>query len=76
MSQICVLKSGSKLELVRRVIELEKRGYECVAPISSKKLVNKLWKRSYGRYQCYRRDFIRTEEHELFMVKMIREETG
>ncbi len=76
MAHICVLKSGNKLELVRRIIELEKRGFECAAPISSVKLTNKLWKRTYGRYQCYRRDFIRTEDHELFMVRMIREETG
>jgi|GEM_PF-2417247 hypothetical protein len=76
MTQVCVLKSGSKLDLVRRVIELEKRGFTCSAPITSIKLSHKLWRRSSGRYQAYRRDFIGTEEHELFVVRMTREETG
>lgn len=76
MIQKCILRSGDKLDLVRRVIEMEKRGFSCAAPIKTIKKSTKHWKRTYGRYQCYRRDFIRTEDHEMFIVKMIREETG
>jgi len=73
--QVAILQSWDKLTLVKRIQELEKRGFECAAPISSTKKVTKLWNYRRENYQAYRRDFKGTADHVLHKVKMIRKES-
>jgi hypothetical protein len=70
--QITIVKDWDKISLVKRVQELEKRGYTCVAPISSVKTTTKLFKYRKANYQAYKKDFLGTEDHVLHMVKMVR----
>ncbi|WP_453992153.1 hypothetical protein [Bacillus nitroreducens] len=70
--QITVVKDWDKLSLVKRVQELEKRGYSCVAPIASIKKTTKLFKYRKADYQAYKNDFLGTEDHVLYIVKMVR----
>ncbi|MFC0271103.1 hypothetical protein ACFFIX_06515 [Metabacillus herbersteinensis] len=71
-----VLKGWDKIELVKRIQDMEKRGYVCLFPISEDTKSSKLWNYRKSNYQAYRRDFKGTVDHTLYMVKMAREETA
>ncbi|MBO1515578.1 hypothetical protein [Metabacillus bambusae] len=71
-----VLKSWNKLELVKRIQDLEKRGYSCVSRIVSDTKTCKVWRYQKANYHAYKRDFKGTVDHTLYMVKMAREESA
>ncbi|MCM3651305.1 hypothetical protein [Metabacillus litoralis] len=65
-----VLKSWNKLELVKRIQDLEKRGYSCISRIVSDTKTCKVWNYSRPNYYAYKKDFKGTVDHTLYMVKM------
>ncbi|PAD67307.1 hypothetical protein CHH83_19670 [Bacillus sp. 7586-K] len=71
-----ILKDWNKLKLVKRVQELEKRGYVCATPIRTIKTSSKQFDYVMDGYSGNKRKFVGTQELDLFMVKMTREETA
>lgn len=59
------LRSARKLELVRKVQEREKEGWECIAPISSQKFYKKDFNRIGGRNK-----FKGVYEYDIYFVFM------
>jgi hypothetical protein len=73
MIQTITKCAKSKQELIKQCRELEKRGFDYVAPIAKIKRHRKLWKNPDGKYHRYRRDFMGVSEGEFYFVKMRRE---
>lgn len=71
-----ILKDWNKLQLVKRVQELEKRGYECATPIKTVQKVSKQFDMEMDRYSGNKLKFVGARELELFIVKMVREDTA
>lgn len=68
------LQSIKKIELVRRVIELEKKGWHCIAPIKAHSTTTKYWlHKEKGLHQNVKRAYNRyggTDEVTLWKCKM------
>lgn len=69
-----VFKDFNRLALIKRVIELEKRGFECVSKIQKKSEERKTWslKEKDGRLK---KDYKGSELQEYYLVKMKRIDT-
>jgi hypothetical protein len=69
-----VLQRINKLELVKRVIELEKEGWECLIPIQQVRNLHKCWVyREKGLHQNDKRAYNRfseVSEYTLYKTKM------
>lgn len=71
-----ILKDWDKLQLVKRVQELERRGYVCATQIKSFKKTSNQFDYIMNSYSGIKRKFVGATELELFMVKMVREDTA
>lgn len=73
---VITLKSWNKLELVKRIQELEKRGYTCVSRIVTTKTSSRNfdYKSSSTYASGYKRKFEGRTDRELYRVKMQRAE--
>ncbi|KKI88644.1 hypothetical protein WQ54_31170 [Bacillus sp. SA1-12] len=69
-----ILKDYDKLQLVKRVQELEKRGYVCATRIKSFRKTSKQFDLIWDSYSGKKLKFVGAKELELFMVKMVRED--
>lgn len=74
-SGVIVLQSWDKLELVKRVQELEKRGYVCISKIITTETSARIFDYKRANYASgSKRKFEGRSDRELYRVKMKREE--
>lgn len=69
------LKSGNKIDLVKRIRELEKRGYQCIAPIREIRSYKKVFNRHIDDKRV-KKKYDHTDEYVYYVAVMEGERVG